>query len=137
MLKLMAAPKENKNAEKWTEEMAHELLDKAIGLSKQKDGEVYKFDFIGEVARELDTFHENITTHLLSRFPSLSDKVKLLKANMECNCYSNTKKGKIKEATGIVNLKSNHHWTDRQQLDVSGDVNINPKKWVGDDDSDN
>ena len=41
---------------------------------------------------------------------------------MERNCYSNTKKGIIKEATGIVNLKSNHKWTDRQTFE--GDINL-------------
>ncbi|KKM03123.1 hypothetical protein LCGC14_1777540 [marine sediment metagenome] len=126
----MAAPKGNTNAEKWTEELSHKLLDKALELCNQKDGSEYKYDFIGEIARELNTYHENITIHLLSRFPSLSDKVKLLKANMECNCYSNTKKGNIKEAIGIVNLKSNHHWTDRQKIEMDGTINIDRKEWV-------
>jgi hypothetical protein len=41
--------------------------------------------------------------------------------NLEANCYYNTKKGLIREATGIVNLKSNHKWTDRSQTDLTSD----------------
>ena len=34
-------------------------------------------------------------------------------SNLEANCFSHSKKGEIKEATAIVNLKSNYGWTDR------------------------
>lgn len=83
--------------------------DKAIEVTG------YKYDFIGELARELGTFHE-IFTHLAKRFPSLKRLKNQLHTNLESNCYSNTKKGIIKEATGIVNLKSNWKWTDRQEV---------------------
>ena len=39
-------------------------------------------------------------------------KNKLLN-NLESNCYTNGKRGIIKEASSIMNLKSNHRWTDR------------------------
>ena len=136
----MGAPKGNKNAEIWTEVKAIELFDKALELCKEKSYyavhgvniEGYSFDFIGEIACELDTFHTNITRDLPDRFPHLKTKVSKLVSYMERNCYSNTKKGIIKEATGIVNLKSNHKWTDRQQIDqnVSGNLSIDPKEWV-------
>lgn len=117
----MAAPKGNKNAEKWTIEKAEILLLNAIKLSNQKENftvngkqiQGYSFDFIGEVARELDTYHEIITRDIPKRFPELKALTNKLIKNLETNCYSNTKKGLIREATGIVNLKSNHKWTDR------------------------
>lgn len=84
----------------------------------------YKYDFIGEIARELGTFHE-IFDHLVVRFNSLSRLKKQLDSKIQSNCYSNTKKGNIKEATGIVNLKSNWGWTDRQA--VQQEINVTDK----------
>ena len=118
----------NKNAEKWTFRKAVKLFHDAIELSNKKEiyhlkmndkaveVEGYKYDFIGEIARELGTFHE-IFEHLTSRFPSLQRLQNELYNNLQSNCYSNTKKGNIKEATGIVNLKSNWKWTDREHVD--------------------
>lgn len=132
----MAAPYGNKNAEKWTFRQAINLFNDAIELTDRKEPvtitnqkgeitneyEVYEFDFIGEIAGELKTFHK-IFVHLTNRFPTLKRKHELLLNNIERNCYSNTKKGYIKEATGIVNLKSNYKWTDRADL-TSGDDKI-------------
>ena len=117
------APKENTNAEKWTIEQANELFDKALDLSLQKE-----YDFIGEVARDLGTYRD-IFTYLSKRFPELKDKHSLILSNLEANCFTHTKKGDINTAVGIVNLKSNYNWTDRQQTDVTTngkDLNTNP-----------
>ena len=117
------APKENTNAEKWTFEQANELFDKALDLSLQKE-----YDFIGEVARDLGTYRD-IFTYLSKRFPELKDKHSLILSNLEANCFTHTKKGDINTAVGIVNLKSNYNWTDRQQTDVTTngkDLNTNP-----------
>lgn len=119
------APYGNKNAEKWSFKKAVKLFNDAINLSNEKDSEgVYKYDFIGEIARELGTFHQLITRHLPDRFPQLERLKNQLLNNLESNCYANTKKGHIREATGIVNLKSNHKWTDRTQTDHSGSIDI-------------
>ena len=123
----MAAPYGNKNAEKWDSNEALKLFQDAIALTEERESltiqgnkvEGYKFDFIGEIAAELGTFHQ-IFKHLNSRFPELTDLRNQLNNNIERNCYSNTKKSFIKEATGIVNLKSNWAWTDRQRIDHAG-----------------
>lgn len=126
----VGAPYGNKNAEKWSFRKAVKLFHDAIALTNEKETvnitdkkgeitnviEVYKVDFIGEVARELGTFHQ-IFTHLANRFPQLKRLKSQLDSNLESNCYCNTKKGHIKEATGIVNLKSNWNWSDRQVVD--------------------
>ena len=129
----MAAPKGNKNAEKWTLIESKKLFDTAIELANQKEiitmrtGSTtweqtqYKYDFIGEVAKKLGTCHQMITQHLPERFPSLQRLKTQLINNLEANCYVNTKKGMIREATGIVNLKSNHKWTDRIDQTSKGD----------------
>lgn len=131
----------NKNAEKYDLDKSIELFEKAIEMSNETevfkikigDGirEVngYKWDFIGEIARELGTYHE-IFKHLKNRFPDeLSGLNKTLHNNMEQNCYSNTKKGLIKEATGIVNLKANYKWSDRVDT-TSGDKPLKREKTV-------
>lgn len=114
-------PYGNKNAEKWTLEESAKLLESCIKLAAKKCEYAtygkkisgYEFDFIGELACELDTYHDNITRDIPNRHQSLKPLVTNIIRLMERNCYSNTKKGIIKEATGIVNLKSNHKWTDR------------------------
>lgn len=117
----------NKNAEIWNEEKTLELYNKALELCKRKteytvngkEVQGYEFDFIGELADELDNiFKENIyrkliDSHLPNRFESAKKFFEQIKNKLETNCYSNTKKGIINTATGIVNLKSNHGWTDR------------------------
>lgn len=132
----MGAPEGNNNSEVWTFDKSEKLLIEAIFLSNEKEtfniknGERvlsvtgYKYDFIGEVARELDTYHENITRDIPNRHEALKPLVTKLIRNLEANCYSNTKKGVIKEGTGIVNLKSNHKWTDRVD-NTSNDLPIN------------
>lgn len=117
------APKENTNAEKWTIEQAKELFDKSLDLSLGKE-----YDFIGEIARDLGTYRE-IFTYLVDKFPELKETHKIILSNLEANCFSHTKKGTINTAVGIVNLKSNYNWTDRQQTDVTTngkDLNTNP-----------
>ncbi len=119
----------NLNAELYTEERAKDIFLQAIELTKER--ETYtndkgltvtasKYDFIGEIATALDLYKE-IFLHLEKRFPKLKPLHNELHTRIENNCYSNTKKGLIKEATGIVNLKSNYRWTDRTQVDVSAE----------------
>lgn len=117
----------NKNAEKWTLEEAEKLFNKALELSYNTD-----FDFIGEIARELKTYHK-IFKYLIGRFPSLEPTYDTIISNLESNCFSNSKKGNINTAVGIVNLKSNHGWTDRVQSDLTTngkDISIPPISWV-------
>lgn len=125
----VGAPKGNKNAEKWNLEESEKLLLKALDLADKKTTikkivgkevvqfEAYEFDFIGEIACELDVYHELITRDIPERFPELKPIVKQLVGKLERNCYSNVKKENINVAVGIVNLKSNHKWTDRQEVD--------------------
>lgn len=122
------APYGNKNAEKWTFENSLEIFEKAIELANETEtiyhdkepsliiGKKYKFDFIGEVARELG-YYKSLFTELKDKFEDLKHLHTQLVETLEANCFCNSKNGIIKEATAIVNLKSNHNWTDRQQFD--------------------
>ena len=123
----MGAPKGNKNAEKWNLETSSDLLDKAIELTNRKElvivdkqeVQAYEFDFIGEIARELNVYHSLLTRDIPNQHPQLQGKVNLLINRLEANCYSNTKKNKINTAVGIVNLKSNHGWRDNASIDLT------------------
>jgi len=121
----MAAPKGNTNAEKWSLEASTKLLKDMTDAINRKEYyligsgvninkvEGYEFDFIGELACEFGVYHHLITRDIPNRFPELKQDVKYIISTLERNCYSNTKKGIINTAVGIVNLKSNHKWTDR------------------------
>jgi len=120
----------------WTLEKAIELYEEAENIVKKQCSYIikedvligYEFDFIGELIDELSTL-ENIPdcyyglmdNYLPEQHPNNNFKRRYsrLKKRLETNCYSNTKKGIINTAAGIMNLKSNHGWTDRLQQDVT------------------
>jgi hypothetical protein len=114
----MGAKKGNKNAEVWTLKEAQELFDEALALSTGDD-----YDFIGEIARDLGTYRE-IFVYLTAKFPVLEEHYNRILSNLEANCFSHIKRGKIREASGIMNLKSNFKWTDRQDHTVSGGIEL-------------
>lgn len=107
----------NNNAEKWDLSKATLFFEEAIEMAYiyDKDKDVYKYDFIGEIAREKKTYKE-IFSYLKNRFKELEELHKELISTIEANCFYNTKKNKINTAIGIVNLKSNYGWTDRTDL---------------------
>jgi len=115
----MESMKGNKNAETWTIDEATKLFNDAIDLTTEKKGETNEFDFIGEVAQRLGTYKE-IFIYLKKKFPELKRLNKKLISNVESNCFSNGKKGNINTAMAIVNLKSNHGWTDRVDNTTKG-----------------
>lgn len=116
----MAAPVENTNAEKWTLEEATKFMDSAVELSRGND-----YDFIGEVARELNQYH-HLFGYLIKKFPTLKIQHDLIYSNCESNCFFNGKKGNIVPSLAIMNLKSNHGWTDRTETknEHTGEIKI-------------
>jgi len=114
----------NKNAEKWTIQETESIFDKAIELSMNDD-----YDFIGEIARDLKISRHTFT-YLSTKYTELLPKYELILSNLEANCFKHTKKETINVATGIVNLKSNYKWTDRQQVDTNINVTEDTQKAV-------
>jgi hypothetical protein len=108
----------NKNAEKWGLRKSTAFYQQALALSFD-----VKFDFLGEIAKEMGSYID-IFDYLADKFPKLQHLKNHIKRNCEANCFSNAKKGKIKEASAIVNLKSNHGWIDRQRITGEFDLNI-------------
>lgn len=122
---MAGAPKNNKNAEKWTFEEAEKLFQQAVELSFNGG-----YDFIGEVAKELNTYID-VFDYLTDKFPELEKYKKQLKRNCEVNCFSNGKNGNIVPSLAIMNLKSNHGWTDRvEQKSETNITGINLKDLV-------
>ena len=109
----MAAPKGNKNAEKWTLKEATKFLKEAVSISKKSE-----YDFIGEVAFEHNTTR-HVYNHIVEKFPELQTYFETIKSNCERNCFTNGKKGDIVPSMAIMNLKSNHGWTDRSTIDAN------------------
>ena len=97
----------NKNAEKWDLETAVKFMEEALELSYDKE-----YDFIGEIAQEQKT-NKCTYTYLSNKFEVLKGYSELIKSNCESNCFRNGKKGDIVPSLAIMNLKSNHGWTDR------------------------
>lgn len=119
------APKYNTNAEKWDFETAEQFLESAVELSENED-----YDFIGEVAKDLKQ-GKNTFDYLAGKFPALNHYRTIIKNNCETNCFRNSKKGNIREATAIINLKANHGWKDRSDLTTNDkEINIPPTHWL-------
>lgn len=127
------APIGNKNAEKWTEEEALKLYDEALRTvsnkekrtifynGKDRDVNAYKYDFIGELARDLGTYHQAMK-YLAKKFPKqLKQKHAQVLASIESNCFFNAKLGYSKEGISIANLKANFKWAERTEIDQPKD----------------
>lgn len=109
----------NKNAEKWTLKEAEKLFSKVLDKAKEKTNysvggskvKGYLCHFIGEATDEADT-----TTDVLKYLAGKYDIKHLytaIKKKCERNCFTDAKKGIIVPSMAIINLKSNHQWTDR------------------------
>lgn len=110
----MGAMLHNKNAEVWDLETSVKFMDDSLQIAKEKG-----HDFIGEVARDMDTYRE-IYTYLSKKYEGCSRIYKRINQECESNCFSHGKKGEINTAMAIVNLKSNHDWTDRVDTTSKG-----------------
>lgn len=124
----MSAPMGNKNAEKYTLEIAEKLFSDCLEIAL--DTTLDCNDFIGEVAQKCGTNHK-LLLQLTDKFPNLKDSFEAIKSACESNCFRNGKKGKIVPSLAIMNLKSNHGWKDRTDLTtndkpINGFLNIDP-----------
>lgn len=110
------APYGNQNALKWDYEASVKLFDDM--LEESYTG----VDFLGTLQRKFK-ITRNVITLILDRYPDLKETWDLVKESVESNCYENAKKAKG-QAIYIINLKSNHKWTDRIQTDT--DITFKP-----------
>ena len=64
--------------------------------------------------------YRDVFTYLKKKYKELKPLNKRLLSNIEANCFSHGKNGDINTAMAIVNLKSNHGWTDRVDNTTKG-----------------
>ena len=134
----MAAPNNNTNALKWTLEKSLDLITRAFDMANDKDSYVIgsgqntqiiegnKYHYIGEIAADLGEYPD-LLKYLKEQYPEVREIYNRIKARLESNCFSDSKKGIIKEATAIMNLKSNYSWTDRVDTTTKGnEINNRP-----------
>jgi hypothetical protein len=112
----VGAKQDNKNAEKWTLEEAEKLFNAALKLSHEGE-----YDFIGEIAKELNTYRGALT-YLIEVYPELKRTYRQIIGNLEANCFLHSKKQTINSTVGIFNLKVNHGW---QEVNKTENVNTN------------
>lgn len=118
----------NQYKESWTYSESEKFLKEAVEISKD-----IKYDFIGEVAREQGTYHL-VYKYIIDKFPDLKHYFEEIKHNCESNCFYNGKKGNITPSLAIMNLKSNHGWTDRNDLTSNNEkISIPIIEWVASD----
>ncbi len=104
----------NQYSEHWTFEECEKFLKEAVCISEKKG-----FDFIGEVAKEQKTYRD-VYDYITDKFPTLKPYKNTISRNCETNCFSDGKKGEIVPSLAIMNLKSNHGWTDRVDTTTKG-----------------
>lgn len=117
----------NQYNEKWTLEECEKFLNEAIEISEDKE-----YDFIGEVAKQQDSY-KDVYFYIIAKFPDLKNLFMRMKSNCESNCFNNGKKGNIVPSLAIMNLKSNHNWTDRVETNNTHEIksgSISIDKWI-------
>lgn len=119
-------PLGNKNAETWTIEEATALFESCLKSAENKESK--RNDFIGEVAQDNQTSLHTLK-YLKTKYPSLEDIYRRIKSNCEANCFTNGKNNKIVASLAIMNLKSNHGWTDRVEATQKTDI-LKPTKYI-------
>jgi hypothetical protein len=106
-----------KNSEVWTLEESEALFLKCLEVAKDKTRD--DNDFIGEVALTCDTYLTQLD-YLKKKYPELLNPIyNNIKSCCEANCFRNGKTQKIVPSMAIMNLKSNHGWTDRVEQNTT------------------
>lgn len=116
--KKAGAPKNNINAQKWTKETATALLDQALELSYKP-----QYAWTGSILRELFVAKSTLQL-ILEKFPELKTTYELIKDNCAHNCFVLASDKSKHNAGYILNLKSNHGWTDR--VENTNNVTVKP-----------
>ncbi len=112
----MAAPKDNKNAEWLTLEVAKSIIDKA---NEVIDDNCY---FLSDVADKCDTYREQFY-YIAKKFKNdkiVFNSIKRLTNKCESIVVKHTADGKINVALGIFILKSYHSLIETSKLQHEG-----------------
>lgn len=116
----MSKLKGNKNAEKWTEKEAKELVDSVLKYV-QDTPDCY---FIGEPITELG-YYRTLWSYIGTKFDF--DTIKRVESILENRLVKAGLTGGSNPTMTIFTLKNNYDWTDKNQLDhTSSDGSMSP-----------
>lgn len=116
--KKAGAPKNNTNAKKWSEKTATALLENALELSMEP-----QYAWIGSIWRELAVAKSTIHD-ICENYPELKVTLEMVKDNCAHNCFELASDKTKHNAGYILNLKSNHGWTDR--VENTNNITVKP-----------
>lgn len=108
----MPAPKGNKNAEKWTEKEAKELVDSVLKYV-QDTSDCY---FIGEPITELG-YYRTLWSYIKDKFDF--DTIKRVESILENRLVKAGLTGGSNPTMTIFTLKNNYDWKDKRETDLN------------------
>ncbi len=127
----MGAPKKNeggqpgnKNAEKWTEQIALDLGNELINWIKLDDN-IFFEDFL-YIVKDL---HPNIIGYLSKKYKSFNELLKRSKKIQELKLVKLGIKDKLQPAMTIFVLKNHHNYKDKQE--ITADITTTGPKKIG------
>lgn len=123
----MAAAKGNKYAEKWTEKTVLAKIKEVEEWSKKAD-----CFYIGEALVNCGLYKE-IWSDWRKKFADnkkVSQTIKAIDDKIESRLYKAALMGNVVPSVAIFGLKNNNKWTDKQEIEQTGEININITKKV-------
>jgi len=109
----MAAPKGNKYTEKWNEQKAKELFDKALVLAKNGATSLVR------IAIELNTY-DDVFDYLADKFEVFRPVKNMLLKIIANNLFERGLNNEVNTGMAIFGLKANHGWEDKQTVKHEG-----------------
>lgn len=125
----MAAPKNNKNAEKWNFDTVMPILEKILNLALTEQA-VY----IGDALVQCGLYND-IWRHWKEMFKDneiVIRTIKKIETQFENYLFKSALQGNVNPTVAIFGLKNNHKWTDKTESDVNlnGNLHITPLKFI-------
>lgn len=114
----MAAPKGNKNAEKWTEETVLKQLAE-IEKHANKRTTLWLGSALVKVGLYMDIWDYWKTKFRENEVVFRS--IKAIEAIFQDRLFTEALKGDVNSTVAIFGLKNNHGWTDKQETTIKGD----------------
>jgi len=114
---------ENKNAEKWTEDIATKIGHDLINWMKESNKNVFYDEFL----YINNDYHPDLIGNLSEKFTSFSELIKKAAKIQETKLRLYCGNGKLHPTMSIFCLKNNHNYTDKNDL-MSGGKTIKDTK---------
>ena len=114
--------KGNKNAEKWTEET---VLAKLAEIEEVMHSN--SCNYIGSALVKVGLYKQ-IWSDWVEKFkdvPTVSEPIKRITAYFEAKLFERGLDASVNTGMAIFGLKNNYSWTDRKDLNVSGELDNN------------